>query len=241
MAIRLISDMHLCEARPDITRAFLHYLDQLPKDTEALYMLGDIFEIWIGDDDDSEYLIAIKTAIKKLTDSGIAVQLMHGNRDFLLGEKFAEETGATLTDESVTLQYDGERYLLLHGDTLCTDDTEYMQFRAQIRDPNTLNFLLSKPLAERREIAQGLREQSKAMSSNKASDIMDVNQAEVESVIDAAQTDYMIHGHTHRPDIHELKDDQYRTVLREWDKTGWEVVINEDGPELIQFDFPSDP
>ena len=141
MAIRLISDIHLCEARPDITRAFLHYLDHLPQDTEALYLLGDIFEIWIGDDDDSAFLKPIKAALRKVSDQGIAVQIMHGSRDFLLGEDFAEQAGASLVEDPLTLQYAGDRYLLLHGDTLCIDDTEYMQFRVQIRDPNTVSFI----------------------------------------------------------------------------------------------------
>jgi len=235
MAIRLISDLHLDETRPGITRAFLHYLETLPDDTEALYMLGDIFEIWIGDDDDAHYLNEIKQAIRQLNTRNIAVFIMHGNRDFLLAEQFCQDCQCTLLEEPYRLDYLSTSYLLMHGDSLCIDDLDYMEFKNNIRKPESIAFLLSKPLLERREIAKGLRAQSKSMNSNKAQDIMDVNTDEVLRVLNEHNIKHLIHGHTHRPAIHKLDNGQQRTVLGDWTEKAWEIVIDENGLQLNEF------
>lgn len=234
MTIRFISDVHLEESRPFITRAFFDYLDHLPADTTALYLLGDIFDAWLGDDDVSPFLSSIRDKLKQISDRGIALYFMHGNRDFLVGDAFAEQTGCQLLNDPCLIEHQGQRYLLSHGDVLCTDDAEYQAFRAQIRNPAMQGMLLAKPLAERREIAKQLRQQSGMANSNKAQDIMDVNAAAVTAMMDAHQVDTLIHGHTHRPAIHDLPGNKRRIVLGDWHDKGWEIVLN-DTLELNSF------
>lgn len=236
MAIRFISDIHLEPKRPSVTRAFLCYLDNLPADTEALYLLGDIFEAWLGDDDDDPFLPPIREAIQAVTARGIPVFFMHGNRDFLVGTQFAEQTGCTLLADPSVIEHAGRQYLLMHGDSLCTDDTEYQNFRQQIRNPAMQAMLLEKPLAERREIARQLREGSKMANSNKAQDIMDVNAQAVADIMQQYPASTLIHGHTHRPAIHPLPDGKQRVVLGDWEQNGWDVVL--DKGELTLNHFP---
>lgn len=234
MTIRFISDVHLEESRPSITRAFFDYLDHLPADTTALYLLGDIFDAWLGDDDVSPFLSSIRDKLKQISDRGIALYFMHGNRDFLVGDAFAEQTGCQLLNDPCLIEHQGQRYLLSHGDVLCTDDAEYQAFRAQIRNPAMQGMLLAKPLAERREIAKQLRQQSGMANSNKAQDIMDVNAAAVTAMMNAHQVDTLIHGHTHRPAIHDLPGNKRRIALGDWHDKGWEIVLN-DTLELNSF------
>lgn len=237
MSIRLISDLHLDSKRPDIQRAFLHYLDTLPSDTVALYILGDFFEAWVGDDDDEPFKQTIKDALKTKTDNGLAVYFLHGNRDFLVGEQFSIETGVTVLQEPYRLKAYDQEFLLMHGDSLCIDDTEYQQFKAQIRHPDMITILMSKTLAERKALAQQLREQSKEANSNKASDIMDVNEDEVAKVLQSTDCPTMIHGHTHRPFIHNYSDGNKRIVLGDWDAKGWELVLDNNTIQLNDFDI----
>lgn len=236
-SVLLISDLHLSPERPDLTRALLDFLEikvQASK-TGALYILGDFFNVWIGDDDDAPLCREVCRALKHLSDNGTAVYLMHGNRDFLIGEAWAKACGATLIHEPYLLEQHGAQFLLAHGDALCTRDTDYVAFRTMVRDPQWQRDFLARPLAERRAFADQARARSKTMSSNKPDDIMDVTPSEVERMLADNQVSTLIHGHTHRPAVHKLADGQTRIVLGDWDKDGWCVRITGGKATLEQF------
>ena len=238
MTIRLISDLHLDEKNPALRRAFFAYLDSLPADTEALYILGDFFEAWIGDDDDLPFHEKIRQRLKQLTESGIALFFQHGNRDFMVGQEFAKQTGAILLPEAYILKTAEHKIALLHGDSLCIDDVEYQQFRAQMRNPDVQAMLMSQSLEERRALAQSLRDNSKEANSNKAEDIMDINQAELEKVMLELDVQTLIHGHTHRPATHtfELQGKAcQRIVLGDWGESAWQIIIDGDKLTLSEF------
>lgn len=238
MALYFISDLHLQTERPELNRAFLSYLEQLPADAEALYILGDFFEVWVGDDDDTAWLTSIKTALKKTTDRGIACFIMHGNRDFLLGAQFCSSTGCQLISDPFILNYADRKYLLMHGDSLCTGDQAYMEFRQMVRSAQWQQQLLQQDLASRRQLAKQLRDTSMQANASKAEDIMDVTPSEVEAVMAQYDSCYLIHGHTHRPARHDLQvlgKPAQRWVLGDWDKLGWQIRIDSDGPELSRF------
>lgn len=243
MSLRFISDLHLDEKRPDITRAFFHYLQNLPTDTEALYILGDFFEVWIGDDDDATLNQQICAALNHKSASGLPIFFMHGNRDFLVGKLFELRTGCILLPDPFVLEYQGERFLLMHGDSLCLEDIDYQKFRAQIRSPQMQAELLKKSLDERRAIAKELRDNSKMANSNKSADIMDVTPAEVERVMTTHRVSTLIHGHTHRPAIHDLtvnSNQAQRIVLGDWgspehDHRGWEFILDHHNRQLRSF------
>ncbi|MEY4643095.1 MAG: hypothetical protein RLZZ227_3089 [Pseudomonadota bacterium] len=236
--VLLISDLHLEPARPDLTRAFFHFLETTAADAGALYILGDFFNVWIGDDDDTPLCGAVSRALRQLADSGTAVYLMHGNRDFLIGEKWATASGATLIPEPCLLQQDDAQFLLMHGDSLCTLDTDYMAIRRMFRDPQWQREFLARPLAERRAFAEHARARSKTMSSNKADDIMDVTPTEVERVLADNGVSRLIHGHTHRPAVHAMNlggRPATRIVLGDWGTEGWYLRIAGGKAELRNF------
>ena len=235
MSIRIISDLHLDASRPQISRAFLHYLKKLPEEVTELYILGDFFEAWIGDDDNDAFKQSIKDALTAKTSKGLAIYFLHGNRDFLIGKQFSSETGVQLLPELHHISSGNKEYLLMHGDSLCINDIEYQAFRQKIRHPDTIAFLLSKSLDERRIMATQLREQSKEANSNKASDIMDVNTDEVTRIMTQENVNLLIHGHTHRPAIHQLPESKQRIVLGDWDKNGWEIILNHGSLSLNEF------
>ena len=174
-----ISDLHLCAQRPDISEAFVRFCTQRAINAEALYILGDLSDAWLGDDDDSDIAELLKSEIKKLTDAGVKVFIMVGNRDFLMGQQFATDCQCTLLADPSVIDLYGQSVLLMHGDSLCTEDAEYMAFRAQIRNPDMQQVLLSKSLDERRGIAKMLREKSRSANATKTEDIMDVTPSEV--------------------------------------------------------------
>ncbi|MBB5210625.1 UDP-2,3-diacylglucosamine diphosphatase [Microbulbifer hydrolyticus] len=224
MATFLISDLHLDESRPQITRAFYDFLEGPAAGAEALYILGDFFEVWIGDDDDAPLVAEVAQQLRKYSASGPQLYLMHGNRDFLLGEDFARRCGATLLPDPSLVELAGQPVLLMHGDSLCTLDQEYMAFRQQARNPQWQQALLAKPLNERRQIAAQIRAASKSMNSRKAEDIMDVTPDEVVRVMRDHKVRTLIHGHTHRPARHTLTIDgepAERIVLGDWGDLGW--------------------
>ena len=239
MPIYFISDLHLEESRPDITQAFLQFMDIIQTDAESLYILGDFFESWIGDDENTELQLTIKTKLKAFTENGASLYFMHGNRDFLIGELFAKETGALILPDPSIIQLNGESVLLMHGDSLCTGDTGYMKFRATIRNPSFLEPFLKRPIEERRITAQQLRTMSQANNQNKSSEIMDVTPEEVIQEMDKHQVQTLIHGHTHRPKIHEFEVNQQaakRIVIGDWDKNVWYLKIAQDKPaELLHY------
>ena len=241
MATLFISDLHLEPARPAITALFLDFLKRRARRAEALYILGDLFEAWIGDDDDAELGGTVATALRTLTDQGIPTYFLHGNRDFLLGERFAAASGIQLLPENVVIELAGESVLLLHGDTLCTDDVEYQAFRAQVRDPAWRARTLALPLAQRRALAGQLRETSRQATRQKAADITDVNPTAVDWALRAHGVRRLIHGHTHRPAIHDWTLDGQsarRVVLGDWHDQGSVLACDAAGWRLEPLPMP---
>lgn len=239
MSVLFISDLHLEAERPDITRAFLHFLSTRARKAQALYILGDFFEAWIGDDGMDEFQHSIARALRELSDRGTRVYIMHGNRDFLIGQAFCREAGCTLLRDPSLIDLDGEKILLMHGDSLCTLDAAYMKLRRWLRNPLSLFILRNLPLATRHKLARKLRKESRAQTRMKASEIVDVTPAEVEKIMRDKGVRILIHGHTHRPAVHELEIDgrpARRIVLGDWDSQGWALEADEQG--LQQAPFP---
>ncbi|MCK0152635.1 UDP-2,3-diacylglucosamine diphosphatase [Alcanivorax sp. S6407] len=234
-----ISDLHLDPERPEHLEALKALLAQHAGKADALYVLGDLFEAWIGDDDDTPFNREAISAFRQFADSGSKLYFMHGNRDFLLGEDFATACGGSLLDEGTVVDLYGTTAQLMHGDSLCTLDTEYQQFRAMARSPQWQQGMLSQPLEQRRMIAQGMRMQSQGNNANKAENIMDVTPEEVAKSMETAGVQHLIHGHTHRPDVHDiaLSDGTgKRWVLGDWGKLGWQIVADsERGLRLESF------
>ena len=235
MAMLFISDLHLDADRPDIGAQFLAFLETEARAAEALYILGDLFESWIGDDDPNPHYAVMKAAIRALVDASVPVFFMHGNRDFMIGRQFAEEAGVTLLDDPTPLELYGEHVLLSHGDALCTDDLEYQQVRRMTRDPEWQAMMRAKPLAERLAFAEHARAASRAHQASASEDIMDVNaDAVVQSFLEH-EMDILLHGHTHRPAVHriELPDRRVtRIVLGDWYEHGSVVFWDKEGPRL---------
>lgn len=219
---RFVSDLHLCPERADLAARFFTFLADTGKArTTALFILGDLFDAWIGDDDlDDPFNARVCAELRKLTDSGTQLYFLAGNRDFLIGEGFAAATGARLLPESIKVGVGETAVLLLHGDTLCTDDVGYQRFRARVRTREWRARTLARPLAERRAEARNLRERSRQATRAKAMEIMDVNAASVRTALLAADCQRMIHGHTHRPGCEQLTLNggiAERWVLSDWD------------------------
>jgi UDP-2,3-diacylglucosamine hydrolase len=234
MAILFISDLHLSPERPEVTRAFLGFLESQAASAKALFVLGDLFEAWIGDDDTCPIGIEVTKAFKQLTDKGVALFIQHGNRDFFIGKRFCKATGAILLADEHLVEYMDDTVLAMHGDTLCTDDVDYIRFRKRIRHPISQFLLLSLPLKYRQKLASGMRAKSKAANANKPSAIMDVNAQAVDSVMSNHQVKTLIHGHTHRPDRHQHSHGE-RIVLGDWHDKGWYVIWDNNGLELQSF------
>jgi UDP-2,3-diacylglucosamine hydrolase len=238
--ILLISDLHLEEGRPDITRAFLGLLAGRARTAESLYILGDFFEAWIGDDAMSPFQRSICQALRALSDSGTKVFLMHGNRDFMIGKAFCKAAGCTLLKDPSVVNFNGEPVLLMHGDSLCTRDEAYMRMRRYLRHPLTLWVLRHLPLSTRHKLARKLRSESRAQTRMKANDIVDVTPDEVVRVMAESGVQTLIHGHTHRPAVHDVQLDgttAQRIVLGDWDREGWLLQIDEQGFHLESFAF----
>jgi UDP-2,3-diacylglucosamine hydrolase len=236
--ILLISDLHLEEQRPDITRAFLHFLQTRARQAEALYILGDFFEVWIGDDGMSPFQHEIAAALRQLSDAGTRIFLMHGNRDFLIGRAFCRTAGCTLLKDPSIVQFNGEPVLLMHGDSLCTLDVGYMKLRRTLRNPLSLFILRHLPLSTRHKLARKLRSESHAQTSMKAREIVDVTPDEVPRIMAQHGVRTLIHGHTHRPAVHELDvngQPARRIVLGDWDKQGWALQVDSSGLHQAPF------
>ena len=215
-----VSDLHLSAQMPKTAAAFFRFLHEEAATTRQLYLLGDVFEYWAGDDDLGDpFNRKVVDALRALSHKGVALFWMAGNRDFLVGEEFAQATGMVLLPDPYVADIGGERILLVHGDEQCTDDKDYMEFRSQVRDSAWQSAFLAKPLAERKMIIEGMREGSRDAQREKPMAIMDVNTSAIAELFDAHQVDIMIHGHTHRPAIH--RDAQrVRHVLSDWDCDG---------------------
>ena len=226
MSACLISDLHLQENRPELTKAFKKFLVSHAADVDSLYILGDLFEAWIGDDFENDFILEVKSELKKYSSLGKKIYLMHGNRDFLLGKKFCEEIGGFLLDDPTTIKINNFELTLMHGDSLCTDDLDYQSFRTVVRDEKWQIDFLEKEISERIELAQNLREVSKIENKDKDHQIMDVNIMAVNEIFQRFKNNILIHGHTHRPKIHEEKYGT-RYVLGDWEKQYYFLKIDE--------------
>jgi len=219
--ILFISDLHLTIERPEITKKFIHFLTHRASKAHSLYILGDLFDSWIGDDDFSPPIKTVKQHLKNLVEQGTKIFYIHGNRDFLIGQKFSQESGVILLDEYSVINLYGVETLLTHGDLLCTDDLDYQAFRIKSRSQAWKNNVLTKPLFLRLLVARWYRLRSFLHKRKKSNTIMDVNQQSVENIMHQHQTLRLIHGHTHRQAIHDLEikgKAAQRFVLPEWKK-----------------------
>ena len=230
-----ISDLHLDPGRPATVRALADFL-QTNTDCAQLYILGDLFEAWIGDDDDSPLALEVSRLLAAFSRAGPELFLMQGNRDFLLGESFCKLVGGQLIPDPIVIDLQGEPTLLMHGDSLCTADTGYQAFRKTARDPKWQAELLAHSLDERRAFAAELRSRSMEAKSNKAEDIMDVSGDAVAHIMRQHSVKQMIHGHTHRPDRHDTAIGT-RWVLGDWDRQGWFLEASEGDITLNSFDI----
>ena len=223
MARLFVSDVHLDATAPQATEQFLAFLGTEAARAEALYILGDLFEAWVGDDDREAANTAVCQALRALTESGVACFVLHGNRDFLLGRGFSERSGCRLLNDPVLVELDGERVLVTHGDALCTDDRAYQELRSIVREPAWQRRFLALPRAHRELLADEARAGSRRHTARTVPYIMDVNAGAVVAAFRAARAHRMIHGHTHRPGVHELEVDgrrAQRVVLGAWYEQG---------------------
>ena len=234
MKPRFISDLHLSDKHPELTQAFFVFLNESKEACTHLYILGDLFEAWIGDDDDTPIYQEIKKALLEFTTNGPETFFIHGNRDFLIGNDFAKDTGITILPDPYSLDINGQKVVLSHGDFLCTDDIDYIAFRDQVRTKEWQAKFLQKDLTERKEIAEAMRGASQEATAEKSNTITDVNLDAVNSFIDEHKPDFFIHGHTHRPDIHNLESAK-RIVLGDWGDSGWYCWLDKDSYQLEQF------
>src|SRR3569833_1442159 len=229
-----ISDLHLSADRPALTALFLVFLRERAPRAETLYILGDLFEVWLGDDAGHPAYHPVLSALRELA-ARRPVYVMHGNRDFLLGNAFAQASGCRLLADPSVIDLNGERTLLMHGDVLCTDDVEYQQFRAHVRSPDTQRHFLGLAIEQRIAMAKQFRDASRERTSEKAEAIMDVNQDAVTAALRAYGVHQLIHGHTHRPAIHEFELDGHparRIVLGDWYEQGSVLTCDAAGCRL---------
>ena len=232
MATLFVSDLHLDPAWPDTLRCFIEVLESPARGAEALYILGDLFEIWIGDDHIDPAFEPLLEALRRLDAAGTPVWLMHGNRDFLIGETFLRRAGCRPLDDPHRVTLYGRDTLLMHGDSLCTDDTEYQHLRARLRDPRWQREVLARPVSERLAMARQARAASDRATRDKPRDIMDVNQDAVREAMRAHGVTRLIHGHTHRPRIHRFGldgRDAERIVLGDWYREPSLLWLDHDG------------
>jgi UDP-2,3-diacylglucosamine hydrolase len=234
-----ISDLHLSEDRPEANERFFSFLEETARGADALYILGDFFEYWIGDDDLAyPFNAVIAGLLRGLSREGVALYVMHGNRDFLIGQRFCDATGATLLDDPTLIDLEGEKTLLMHGDTLCTDDVEYQGWRRTARSSTWQQGFLSKSLAERRHATIGMREKSKEVVAAKPPEIMDVNLGAVQAAMKQHGVKRLIHGHTHRVGHHAVDLDGTRGerwVLPDWYGRGGYLSVSGKTLELVEF------
>ena len=239
MSVRFISDLHLCAERPAMTALLRAYLERRLAPGDTLYILGDLFEAWLGDDAVLPDQRPVLEALHATAERGVTLFFMHGNRDFLAGAGFAADSGCRLLDDPAVIELGGERVLLLHGDTLCTDDVDYQAYRAQVRRPEFRAHVLSLSLAQRIALAEHYRGESRRLSRDKPPEIMDVNQGAVETAMRAHGVHRLLHGHTHRQAVHDFLLDgapAQRIVLGDWYRDGCELEYADGHYSLRNFD-----
>ena len=237
MTTLFISDLHLYPERPAVTNGLLSLLAGEARAADALYILGDLFEAWVGDDDPSEAGARVAEALRALSDAGVPIHFIRGNRDFLIGHHYAERCAMRLLPDPCVIDLYGQPTLLLHGDLLCTDDLDYQQWREQSRDPDWQAALLAQPLAARLALAGQARAQSKVHQAGVGEAIMDAAPEAIDAMFRLYGVDRMIHGHTHRPAIHRTSVDGRpctRIVLGDWHRHGWVLRADQDGFELAE-------
>lgn len=232
MTTYFIADLHLCDQQPDITRSFLKFCQEQARDARALYILGDFFEYWLGDDALDKTAKVVQAALKDLSKSGVKLYFMAGNRDFLLGQTFADTCGMQLLEEPTTIDLYGEAVLLVHGDAQCTDDVPYQEVRKMFRNKDWQQQFLNLDIQQRIEFAQQARAKSQEHTQSSSNEIMDVNPEEVAALFTTHQVKTIIHGHTHRPAVHQngvLK----RIVLGDWHHQSSYLAVDDQGYNLI--------
>lgn len=232
-----VADIHLCAQEPAITAGFLHFLRTRAISAQALYILGDLFEVWIGDDDPNPLHHKIANALQALSQRGIPCYFIHGNRDFLLGQRYTKICSMTPLSILQVMQLNGLRIVILHGDTLCIDDNDYQRFRRQVQKRWLQRLFLSLPLTLRLHIADRIRTNSVRVNAGKTTEIMDVNAQAVMAMMVHTGATVMIHGHTHRPAIHILPGNRRRVVLGAWHRQGSAVEVTAKGIMLHEFPF----
>lgn len=233
MTILFVSDLHLDGEWPHISDQFFEFLRTEARQAQALYILGDLFESWVGDDDDDAHKAEICQALRAVADAGVDCYFMHGNRDFMIGADFAARAGFTLLEDPTVIELGGEKVALLHGDTLCTDDHDYQAFRGMVRNPRWQQAMMARSLEERRGFAAQARDASRAAMDGKSEEIMDVNAAEVVRAMEALGVQTLVHGHTHRPAVHTMQTaggPARRIVMGDWYEQG--SVLRWDGQDF---------
>ncbi len=237
MTIAFISDLHLSAERPASIGLFTDFMEKSGCLLESLYILGDLFDYWIGDDASEALGFGqVETALKQTTDSGTQVYFIAGNRDFLVGDAFAARTGVEILPDMTVLERDGKRIMIAHGDQFCIDDTEYMRARSQFLDATWQQRFLAKSVDQRKSIALQLREQSEQSKRDKPEEIMDVNPDEIKRILETYHLDMIIHGHTHRPYVHAIAhngNNYRRYVLGEW-KNARSVIYGNQGKYYLK-------
>ncbi|MFT8211069.1 MAG: UDP-2,3-diacylglucosamine diphosphatase [Symbiopectobacterium sp.] len=240
MATLFIADLHLNVHEPAITAGFLRFLERDAQQADALYILGDLFDAWIGDDDPQPLHTTVAEALYQLQQCGVPCYFIHGNRDFLLGKHFAKRAGITLLPTEQVIEHYGRRILIMHGDTLCIDDEAYQKYRRRVHNPVIQWLFLRLPLRLRLKMAAKMRAASQLANQNKSQQIMDVNQQAVLACLHAHNINTLIHGHTHRPAIHTVVTEHgeaQRAVLGAWHEQGWMIKVTADDTALISFPF----
>ena len=234
MKLGFISDLHLSEKAPSVTEGFFEFLKTAAQELSHLYILGDLFEAWIGDDDDSELAIKVMQQINYATRNGLEIFFIHGNRDFLCGQNFAKQSNLTILPDPFFLDFFDLKIALSHGDDFCTKDLEYIEFKKEVRSQTWQKQFLQKTLDERLKIASNMRDASENSNHKKDMAIMDVTPSAVNEFCSKHGIDLLIHGHTHRPNTHQT-DAGTRIVLGDWNKTGWCFMLDDQQKELKEF------
>lgn len=232
MSTYFIADLHLCEQQPQITRSFIKFCREQARHAQALYILGDFFEYWLGDDALDQTALLVQKELRELNQLGVQLFFMAGNRDFLLGEQYAEQCGMKLLEEPTVIDLYGEQVLLIHGDAQCTDDKPYQEVRSMFRNKDWQQQFLSKSIEERIVFAEQARQKSQEHTQHTASEIMDVNSNAINELFKSHHVKTMIHGHTHRPAIHQ-NNQLKRIVLGDWHHQISYLLVNESGAHLI--------
>lgn len=225
-----LSDLHLDQGRPEALQALDLLLDSASRSNESIYILGDLVEVWVGDDDNSKFADDLRQVLARHGQLS-ELHIMHGNRDFLFGARFCDEVNATLLTDPTIVEIDGQKTLLSHGDAYCTSDTEYQKMRALFRSPAWQESILAESIEARREFARSLRQQSTAANATKAEHITDVDHSEIRSALKDHQCQSIIHGHTHRPGFHDLGESLSCYVLGSWERCAW-IARTDDSIQL---------